>query len=63
MSWHRTILPEAMDDIASLDGPQRVQVRKAINKVSQNPFPPSVKAGMASRSVTRAGGTSRVCSR
>lgn len=41
MSWHRTILPEAMDDIASLDGPQRGQVRKAINKVSQNPFPPA----------------------
>lgn len=39
MSWRRTILPEAQKEIEALDGSQRIQVRKAINKVSQNPLP------------------------
>ncbi len=34
MSWRRTILPEAQEDIEALDGSQRIQVRKAIDKVS-----------------------------
>lgn len=34
MSWRRTILPQAQKDIEALDGSQRIQVRKAIDKVS-----------------------------
>lgn len=62
MSWQVVYTPEASKDVTRLDGSQRKEYAKAINKVSQNPLP-SVKAGMASRSVTRAGGISRACSK
>lgn len=39
MSWEIQYLPEALDDLRRLDGSQRVQVLKAIKKVSENPLP------------------------
>lgn len=39
MSWNVKYLPEAEKDLISLDGNQRILVRKAIKKVSQNPLP------------------------
>ena len=41
MNWEILFLPEAVDDLKALDGSQRKLVRKAINKVSQNPLPES----------------------
>ena len=37
MIWKINYLPEADDDMANLDGSQRLLVRKAIAKVSKNP--------------------------
>ncbi len=39
MNWNVKYLPEAEKDLMSLDGSQRILVRKAIKKVSQNPLP------------------------
>lgn len=39
MSWEVKYIPEAVDDLRRLDGSQRLLVRKAIAKVSQNPLP------------------------
>lgn len=39
MSWSVTFLPEAVKDLKSLDGSQRILVNKAIMKVQQNPLP------------------------
>lgn len=39
MSWDIEYLPEALDDLHQLDGSQRLLIRKAIAKVSQNPLP------------------------
>ena len=39
MSWEIQYLPEALDDLRRLDGSQRVQVLKAIKKVSETPLP------------------------
>ncbi len=39
MSWQVKYFAEAAEDFASLDGNQRVLVRKAIKKVQQNPLP------------------------
>ena len=39
MNWQVEYLPEAHDDLRRLDGSQRLLVRKAIQKVSQNPLP------------------------
>lgn len=39
MNWKVTYLPEALEDFRKLDGSQKLLVRKAINKVSQNPLP------------------------
>lgn len=41
MSWTVTYLPEAIDDLRKLDGSQKILVRKAIAKISQNPLPAS----------------------
>ena len=41
MSWQVSYLPEALDDFRRLDGSQKLLVRKAVNKVSQNPLPES----------------------
>lgn len=41
MNWTVQYLPEALDDLRSLDGSQRILIRKAIAKVSQNPLPKS----------------------
>ncbi len=41
MSWNVRYLPEAEKDLMSLDGSQRILVRKAIQKVSQNSLPAS----------------------
>lgn len=38
MSWEIQYLPEALDDLRRLDGSQRIQVLKAIKKVSEKPF-------------------------
>ena len=38
-TWTRIILPEAKRDLSKLDGSQLKQVRKAIDKVCQNPLP------------------------
>ena len=38
-AWHIKYLPEAKNDLASLDGSQRLRVQKAIRKVAQNPLP------------------------
>lgn len=39
MSWKIDFLPEAVKDMKSLAGNQQILVRKAIQKVSQNPLP------------------------
>lgn len=39
MTWGIKYLPEAIEDLKSLDGSQRTVVMKAIKKVSQNPLP------------------------
>ena len=39
MSWNVKYLPEALDDFRKLDGNQKILVRKAIQKVCQNPLP------------------------
>ena len=39
MSWNVQYLPEALDDFRKLDGSQKILVRKAIQKVCQNPLP------------------------
>lgn len=39
MNWKIDYLPEALEDLRSLDGSERLLVRKAIAKVSQNPLP------------------------
>ena len=39
MSWNVKYLPEAQDDFRKLDGSQKILVRKAIQKVCQNPLP------------------------
>lgn len=38
MNWQVEYLPEALEDIRTLDGSQRLLVRKAIAKVSVNPL-------------------------
>lgn len=39
MSWNVAYLPEALDDLRKLDGSQKILIRKAIQKVCQNPLP------------------------
>lgn len=39
MNWSINYLDEVEDDFASLDGSQRIYVRKAIKKTLQNPLP------------------------
>lgn len=39
MIWNVVLLPEAKQDLKRLDNNQALLVRKAIKKVSQNPFP------------------------
>lgn len=39
MSWKVDYLPEALEDLRKLDGSQKILIRKAIQKVSQNPLP------------------------
>lgn len=39
MSWNVNYLPEALEDLRRLDGSQRILIRKAIQKISQNPLP------------------------
>ena len=39
MNWNVKYLPEALDDLRKLDGSQKILVRKAIQKVCQNPLP------------------------
>ncbi|MCD7784411.1 MAG: type II toxin-antitoxin system RelE/ParE family toxin [Oscillospiraceae bacterium] len=39
MSWTVTYLPEVRKDLRDIDGSPRKQVRKAIEKVRQNPLP------------------------
>lgn len=41
MSWGIKYLPEALEDLRKLDGSQKILVRKAIQKVLQNPVPKS----------------------
>lgn len=41
MSWNVKYLPEALEDMKKLDGSQKIFVRKAIQKVCQNPLPQS----------------------
>ena len=36
--WDILYLPEAREDLRRLDGSERLQVRKALKKVSQNPL-------------------------
>ena len=43
MTWELSFLPEAQDDLRSLDGSQRIRVVKAIAKVQENPLPASEK--------------------
>lgn len=38
-NWEISYMPEALDDIARLDGSQKREAEKAIFKVSQNPLP------------------------
>lgn len=45
MSWNVKYLPEALEDLRRLDGSQKVLVRKAIQKVCQNPLPESEGGG------------------
>lgn len=39
MTWRVVYLPEAEDDFRSLDGSQRIMVRKALAKLQTNPLP------------------------
>lgn len=39
MSWNVNYLPEALEDLRRLDGSQKILIRKAIQKVCQNPLP------------------------
>lgn len=39
MNWNVNYLPEALEDLRRLDGSQRILIRKAIQKISQNPLP------------------------
>lgn len=39
MSWEVVYLPEALNDLRSLDGSQRLLVKKAIEKLKMNPLP------------------------
>ena len=39
MNWEVRYLPEVLDDFRTLDGSQRVLVKKAIAKVRKNPLP------------------------
>ena len=39
MTWRLVYLPEAEDDFRSLDGSQRMMVRKALAKLQTNPLP------------------------
>ncbi len=39
MSWQVSYIPQAVDDLKKLDGSNRKQVLKALDKVSQNPLP------------------------
>lgn len=39
MGWAIEYLPEAEEDLASLDGGVRLRVAKAIQKLAQNPLP------------------------
>lgn len=39
MSWDVKYLPEALDDLRKLDGSKKILIRKAIQKVCQNPLP------------------------
>lgn len=39
MSWNVKYLPEALEDLKKLDGNQKILIRKAIQKVCQNPLP------------------------
>ena len=41
MTWELSFLPEAQEDLRSLDGSQRIRVAKAIAKVQENPLPAS----------------------
>ena len=41
MTWELSFLPEAQEDLRSLDGSQRIRVVKAIAKVQENPLPAS----------------------
>lgn len=39
MNWEVKYLPEALEDLKKLDGSQKILIRKAIQKVCQNPLP------------------------
>ena len=39
MNWRTEYLPEAKEELAELDGSQRIAVRKAIQKTLLNPLP------------------------
>lgn len=39
MNWNVKYLPETLDDLRKLDGSQKILIRKAIQKVCQNPLP------------------------
>ena len=39
MNWNVKYLPEVLDDLRKLDGSQKILIRKAIQKVCQNPLP------------------------
>lgn len=39
MSWDVKYLPEALEDLRKLDGSQKILIRKAIQKICQNPLP------------------------
>lgn len=39
MTWSVKYLPEALQELESLEGSSKILVRKAIQKVSQNPLP------------------------
>lgn len=41
MNWNVKYLPEALEDLRKLDGSQKILIRKAIQKVCQNPLPES----------------------
>ena len=41
MNWVVKYLPEALEDLRKLDGSQKILIRKAIQKVCQNPLPES----------------------